>query len=231
MSDLMSVIEVLQQVRVALIDPEDRYWSNQDILDGLNGGRRTLYSSKPRVYEVTETVTLVTGHRQTLPNDSTIMFRAIDNVSSHLKRGITPVKLESLTRVRPHWRTEGTTNEIIHVMYEETSPWEYEVYPPALAGTQIRISYAKRPLEITLADLDAGTAVLLSKERQEADGLVDYTISQCLLKESDSTPEAGQRSAMYLQRAIAKFTGESSGRAKSNPNMTAVGGHAPKVNQ
>ena len=230
---LLSLEEILKQIRGLIFDASKRYWSNQEILDGLNDGRRTLYTMKPRVYEATEAVTLVAGHRQTLPNDSTFFFTAIDNITAPSQRGITPISRELLTRVRPRWRTESKSNEIAHVMYVETSPAVYVVYPPAKAGTQIRISYAKRPIEVNQADLAEGlaTPILLVNERAEAGGLIDYAIHRCLLKEADASPKAALRSEHFKALAIAKFSGESSGKAKSNPNITAIGGQAPKVNQ
>lgn len=230
---LLSLGEMFSQIRRAIFDPDKRYWTNQEVLDGINDGRRVLYTMKPRVYEVTEAVTLIAGHRQTVPNDSTFLFAGIDNITAPSKRGITPIDMELLTRVRPRWRTESRSNEIAHLMYVETRPTVFEVYPPAKPGTQIRISYARRPIELTLADLDTDvdTPVLLLAERAEAGGLIDYATHRCLLKEADSSPEQAGRSEHYKALAIQKFSGESSGKAKSNPNVTSIGGQAPKVNQ
>lgn len=231
MSDLLGLNEIIRQVRVQLFDESKRFWGDAEIIDAINDGRRALFSMKPRVYETTAAVSLVAGHRQKVPDDSTMFFRAIDNVTASSKRGITAIDLELLTRVRPRWRTEGVSNEIVHVMYVETAPTDFEVYPPAKAGTQIRISYSKRPVELTLADRDAASDVLLAGEREQAGGLIDYAIHRCLLKEADSTPAMAARAMQYMQIAVAKFTGESSGKAKSTPNVTAVGGAAPRVQQ
>ncbi|MGE0797306.1 MAG: DUF6682 family protein [Lautropia sp.] len=228
---MISLVEIVRQVRVALFDQLARYWTDQEIIDGLNSGRVTLYAMKPRTYEVTEVVTLVAGYRQTLPNDSSYLFRPIENVTASSKRGITIATLELVTRGRPRWRTESQSNEIMHVMYVDSSPKEYEVYPPAREGTQIRISYAKMPAAIQLADIEASEPVLLAAELEQADPLIDWTVHRCLLKESDSSPQAAARSAQYLQLAISKFTGESSGKAKSNPNTTPIGNAPPRVQQ
>lgn len=231
MSDMLTLMEMHNQIRVGLFDEAKRYWANREIVEAINDGRLRLYSMKPSVYEVTEPVTLIAGHRQKVPNDSTYLFRGIDNITASSQRGITPVSNELLTRVRPRWRTESASNEIVHLIYNEMAPTEYEVYPPARPGTQIRLSYAKRPTAFTLDDLDNPNPILMVPERSQASGLIDYAIHRCLLKESDSSPEAAARSNMYLQLAIATFNGESSGRAKSTPNTTAIGGQSPKVNQ
>lgn len=219
---MLTVKNYAERVRNQIQDASKRYWSDQDLVDYLNDGRNLLYSLSPKVYETTADVTLVDGTRQSLPDASNVFLRAIANVSAISQRAISTVDGELLARGRPRWRTEAARDEIVHVMYRDTEPRVYEVYPPAAAGTVIKISYAKPPAAYVLADL-TDPSPTLSAEADLGEALVDYGLHRAFGKQADTSPDAGQMSGDYLKLFLTKVGTEEAAKMAKSTNATARG--------
>lgn len=218
----MTVLEVVTEVRAQLQDASKRYWSDAELVDYLVDGRMALYSIKPEVYETTEEVTLVAGPMQTLPNGSDVLFRPLHNVTAVSQREITTVDGQLLARARPRWRSQAEADEIVHVLYRDTEPKVYEVYPPAKAGTKIKLSYAKPPEQLDTDDL-VGTSPALTAEGDLAWALIAYCLHRAFAKQADTSPDAGQMSGHYLQLFTMRVGGETQGKATGSTNATARG--------
>lgn len=218
----LTIKQVVEQARADLQDASKRYWSDQELVDYVNDGRRVLYAAKFDVYEATEDVTLVEGAHQTLPNGSSALLRPIANVTAISKRAITTVDEQLLSRARPRWRSQAPSDEIVHVMYRELEPRKYEVYPPAKAGTQITISYAKPPVDFVVADLTA-PSVALTAEAELAGALIDYVMHRALAKQADTSPDAGQMSGDRLKLFLTKIGAEDQAKALRSTNATTRG--------
>lgn len=219
---IITIKQAIDQARVQLADASKRYWSDADLLDYANQGRSLIYKFAPKVYETTEAVTLVEGSRQTLPNDSSLMFRPIENVSALSQRAITAVDGELLARARPRWRSEAPADEIVHVLYRESEPKVYETYPPAAAGTVIRISYARPPEPLDAGDL-SGDSVELTAEGELGEALIDYIISRGFGKQADTSPDAGQMSGDYLKLFLTKVGTDDAIKMAKGVNATTRG--------
>lgn len=226
---ILTAADVCNLARTELQDASKKFWSDQELLDYLNDGRDAMYMAAPRVYEFTEVVTLAEGSRQTLPNNSKRLMNLQENVTADSKRFCTPINRELLTRLRPGWRGEDASDEILHYVYVESEPTVYEVYPPAMAGTQVRMSYAKPPAKLVLGVGDALPTTSLTEEAELARALIQYVLAKAFTKQSDTSPDAGQRA----QAAMAMFTtmigAEESGKRDSSPNTTAIAGKATEA--
>lgn len=216
---LATAADIVWAARSQLQDARKAYWSDDELRGYVNSGRTVLFSVKPGIYEATEAVTLVQGFRQGLPNGSNLLFRPLDNLSNIGQRAITTIDGQLLARSRPRWRTMEPTDEIVHVMYDIASPKVYECYPPAKAGTQIRISYAKPPVGIEASAM----ATVLEPEGVHADALVDYCLHRAFAKQSDTSPDAGQMSGDYLKIFMNKITGEEQSQSNRSTNATTRG--------
>jgi hypothetical protein len=220
----LTVKEVVDLARVELADSTKLYWTDQELLDYLNEGRDAILVGIPRIYETTEIVTLLEGPRQSLPNASQRLFNVQENITADSRRFVTPTNRETLSRVRPGWRGEDASDEIFHYVYVETEPTIYEVYPPAMAGTQVRISYAKPPVKLTIStDYTPGTTILTA-ERELARALVHFVVGKAFAKQSDTSPDAGQRSQQAMGMFTALVQAEDAGKRDSSHNTTAIGG-------
>ncbi len=220
---LLTIKQIVDQARAQLQDASKRYWSDQDLVDYVNDGRRVLYDTQPELYETTAAVDLVEGHRQTLPDGSDLLLRPIDNVTAISQRSITTIDGELLGRARPRWRSEALATEIVHIMYRDLEPKVYEVYPPAVAGTRIRISYAKPPTDFALADLSASPVPTLTAEGALAGALIDYVLHRAFGKQADTSPDAGQMSGDYLRLFLTKIGAEDQAKALRSTNATTRG--------
>lgn len=219
----LTIADVASLARVELQDAAKDYWTDQELLDYVNEARDVLYMAVPRVYEITETFTLVEGARQTLPNGSKRLFNLLENMTADSKRFITPMNRELITRLRPGWRAEDSSDEILHFAYVETEPTVYEVYPPAIVGTQVKGSYAKPPVK---AVLDGGNlpTTALTNEGELARALVQYVVGKAFAKQSDTSPDAGQRSQAAMGLFMQMVGAEDAGKRDSSPNTTAIAG-------
>lgn len=219
---IRTVKEIVDLARVDLQDAPKEYWSDTDLVEYMNGGRQMLYIGLPRLYETTEPMTLVEGTRQTLPSGSNRLIGLLENLTADSRRVITPIKRELLSRIRPSWRAEDPSDEILHYDYTETEPFVFETYPPAMAGTQVRISYAKPPTKLVLADYTNATP--LTAEAHMAEALVHWVVHRAFAKGSDTSPDNGERSAAALQMFQAMIQAEEIGKRDSSPNTLAIGG-------
>lgn len=220
---------IVDEARAVLQDARKAYWTDAELLAYANGGRLVLYATKPRLYEVTEPVTLQAGTLQSLPNGSEHLFTPLDNLLASSRRGITMIDEQLLVRARPRWRAERESDVILHVIYRESSPRSYEVYPPAMAGTQIRLSYARPPAEITLTQLDDPNPPELTEEGSDADALIDYVLHRAYGKQADTVPDAGQLSGDYLKLFMTKIAGEDEALVQRAANAIARSMRRPQA--
>lgn len=220
---ILTAADACNEARVRLGDGAKKFWTDAELLDYLNTARDALSLALPRIYETTETITLAEGARQTLPNGSKRLFGLIENMTAESRRIITPINRETLSRVRPAWRSEDASDEILHFSYVETEPTVYEVFPPAMAGTQVRMSYSRPPSKL-LMDGGSLPATALAAESEMARALQEYIVGLAYAKQSDTSPDAGQRS----QAAFAMFSqfiqAEEVGKRDSSPNTLAIAG-------
>lgn len=213
--------QICNDARALLLDADKAYWSDQELLDYLNNGRDMLYLGLPRLYQVTEQQTLVAGTLQTVPGASRFLFGLLRNVSADGSRSITPINRELLMRIRPGWRGEDQSDEILHYVYVETEPTVFETYPPAVAGTTVMTSYALPPARLALSGGALPATVLAEGEMARA--LQHYVLHMAYMKQSDASPDAGQRAGAELEKFQAFIQAEEVGKRDSSPNTLAIG--------
>jgi hypothetical protein len=179
-------------------DADNTGWPEEERIRWLNDGRAEIYRIRPEVYSAIENVTLVSGVQQELPTTAGQLFapsrllEARFNVAGS-KRAITMIDEDALRLHRPGWRNEAESGEIMHVMYRPEDFGSYQVYPPAINGTQINIDYAKPPPEVTSGTLDT----VLDAEGKYAPALIDYLAYRMFQKESDTNPGFTNRAAAH----------------------------------
>lgn len=209
----MKVSEVLDRVSYILQDDSKTYWSQVELMRWLNDGRSDACKLRPDLYESTETLPLVAGFRQTLPNNSRQLFDVTRNVSSAKMRQITLIDDKALARVRPNWRSGTPSAEIQHYLYDPRRAEQFDIFPPASAGVTVEISYAKPPTPIA----DGALTTDLVEEGEFASALVDYVCYRAFLKESDTNPQSGQRASNHLQLFTQTLQAELQSKAMTSP--------------
>jgi len=210
----MKVSEVLDRARTILQDAEAVYWEADELPKWLTDARLEAYRMRPDIFETTEDFVCHEGARQTLPGGARMLFDVSRNVSATRQRSVTVADAGALGRVRPNWRSQGKAQEIRHFLYDERSPGQFEVYPPARAGVVIELSYAKLPAAVTQ---DMGDQELQA-EGEYAPALVDYVLYRAFLKEADTVPAFHQRAVQHLSACHSTLTGDVTAKAMTSPN-------------
>lgn len=222
---MKTIRQVIDQARLIYADEGDGVnptaWDDEDLLDFLNDGRIDIYGAQPTVYEVTQNITLIAGHRQTVPAGSKKLFKLIANVSHSEKRAITIVDRELMGRLRPRWRDEQQVDEVLHYMYTGTETGVYEVYPPLIAGVIVQASYAAPPTPYTAVELGSGSPPTLSAEAELAVALVHYVLSCMYQRQADTSPGYAQRAADHMAQFTARIVGTENARRAVDPNNTS----------
>lgn len=210
----MKVSEVIDRARIILQDANADYWEESELPKWLSDGRLEAYRLRPDLFEATEEFVCVEGARQQLPNGARVLFDVPRNISAPRQRAITVADAGALGRVRPNWRSQVKALEIRHFLYDERSPNQFDVYPPARDGVVVELSYAKRPAAVT----QASSTVELEEEGEYAPALVDYILYRAFLKEADTVPAFHQRAAQHLAACHSTLTGDVTAKAVTSPN-------------
>ena len=134
----MIYADVFTRVRRSLNDTALPYrWDNDALRQYAGTVLRRMAEVAPYSCAVVQEITLSAGSMQALPN-WTVRFlggvsRSVDGKSI---RNVSP---EVMDNVLPGWRDDDPDDEITDCVYDTNVPGEFHVYPPALAGTKIRI--------------------------------------------------------------------------------------------
>lgn len=215
--------EVIAAARIPLMDRIPIQWQDDELLGYLNQGRAELYAARPDIYEYSGPVVLAQGTDQILPFNSRKLLRVLGNISHPEQRDILEANEQMLGRVRPRWRNEPPNDEIQHVIFDETAPTRFQVYPPAKAGVVIGMSLASPPTVLLQGDL-AGTELI---EAELAYSLIDYVMWRAYLKENDSSPVPQAVMQAHQQAWQSLLSGDLATSMRVSPNHTAPG---PVVN-
>jgi hypothetical protein len=121
--------------------------------------------------------------------------------------GVTPGRTISvageaiLDAVDPNWQTGTQASTIVHYIYDPATRFLFEVYPPAVAGTKIELTYSAVPPVIS----SAGTTITLPD--MVATALVDYLCYRCLTKDAEFGDISEKAAAHYklFTDAIGKY--------------------------
>ncbi|MGE8633178.1 MAG: DUF6682 family protein [Achromobacter piechaudii] len=210
----MKVADLLDRARTILQDADAVYWEVDELPKWLSDARLEAYRLRPDIFEASEDFTCTEGSRQKLPGGARLLFDVPRNVSATRQRAITVADAGALGRVRPNWRGQAPAQEIRHFLYDERSPGQFEVYPPARDGVVIELSYAKLPAAVTK---DMGNQDL-APEGEYAPALVDYVLYRAFLKEADTVPAFHQRAAQHLAACHSTLTGDVTAKAMTSPN-------------
>jgi hypothetical protein len=177
--------DITSDAAALLIDADHAYWTQDELLSYLGEAQRALVNVCPQANAVTATVTLDEGAAQTLPDDA---IRLLGNVHIDAGAALTEISPSVLDRAAPAWRSEDKTDTPQHYMYDPRYPLAFAVYPPAEADTDIELTYAAVPDEIT----KAGDTLTVADFYRPA--LLDYVLFRALSKDT----EAGNANAAQL---------------------------------
>lgn len=206
--------EVIDRARTILQDAGADYWEADELPKWLTDARQRAYQLRPDLYKVTEPLAVKAGSQQQVPGGARLLFDVPRNLSAPSGRQITLVSEAELARVRPAWRSMPQADEILHFLYDPKRGDEFEVYPPAVADTQVEIVYAKPPAAIDSPDSE----IDLTEEGEYGAALADWILYRAFLKEADTVPAFQQRAAQHAAAFQAELTGAVAAKAATSPS-------------
>lgn len=216
----LTVAQVFTRVADILNDIGNVRWTSAELLRYLSDGRRVLLIQRPDLYATTEVIDLAGGTRQTIPSTGHRLLNVHCNVSadgSTRGRAMRPVDEEVLERVIPSWRSVANAEALVHWMYDERHPRVFEVYPQAVLGQKVEITYTAEPTEL------AGTGTELTQEGPYGAALVDYVVHRALSKDEEHAMHA-ERARLHYESFINLVSEGDQREVPASPNTARSDG-------
>jgi hypothetical protein len=138
----MLASRVISRVRRTLIDEDAVTWTDAQLLDYLSAAERLVCSIKPDEYVKRETVTLVAGVDQELPDDGLSLFEVLRNASG---RAVNLVGKDLLDNTDATWAANTPSDTITEYCADHRSPRLFYVNPPATTSAQVVLLYGALP--------------------------------------------------------------------------------------
>lgn len=135
-------------------------WPASELVAHLNEFQRQCIRVRPDQSASIQTVALVSGPKQTLPDDAAYL---IDIHSNANYAPISKVDMVLMDASLPTWRTKAQSATIIHFMHDLKDPRVFWVYPPAKAGVggaEVLIEAAMKPVDAVATGATTATGNL-----------------------------------------------------------------------
>lgn len=218
----VTVQSVIDRVQTVLQDTTGVRWPVVDeLVLWINDAQREIALLKPDASAANETVTLVTGTKQSIPDDGNRLLKVVRNMSAASggtgKRSVRLVNREVLDTQTPDWHDPTVTGDAAHVavvkhyLYDEANPRNFYVYPGVKGNAYLEIIYSGNPAVVALADS-------LSIPDIFANAILNYVLYMAYMKDAEFAGNA-QRASTHFQLFSASVTGKGSVDAMTNPNM------------
>ena len=193
----IQVQEIINRVADLLLDldrsDEEARWTNAELFRWINDSRMAIITRRPQAGAVIQTVSLVAGTLQTVPDDAVSFLDAIRNIGQDgvsPSRSIRRIDRQNLDDDDLYWHKSAHKPEISQYSFDDRIPRRFYVYPPAKAGTKIEIAFSRNPDEITrITDS-------LDFQPEYTDAVVNYVCYRAKSKDSQYA-NAGEAAAFY----------------------------------
>jgi len=191
------VQDIIDRVTDILLDKDrqddEARWTDAELFRWINDSRMAILTRRPQACSKVASVPLVAGSYQTLPADGVQLFDVIRNMGmggTSPGRSIRRTDRQNIDDLDVNWHASTPSAEISQFTYDDRTPKDFFVYPPAVASTQIQISYAAIPPAVTAAtdELEIGL------ESMEA--VVNYVAYRAKSKDSEYA-NAAEAAAFY----------------------------------
>lgn len=190
---------LILRAQSALSDTVGDQWSQEDLLSELNAGQALIVQRVPSAYTVTRVVTLASGGRQSLPSDACRLVTPGRNVNTDDSFGpvIFAMDLDSLLFASPNWENEvNPASTIYGVMYSQTVPREFWVYPPAVSGARIELKFSSIPSQILYDEAGLWQTALLSISSEYVEALFEWLLYRAYARNVEVSANA-QNAALH----------------------------------
>ena len=175
----VSVQQILTWVGYELSDEDAVRWTETEKLAWLNEGQRAVATIRPDSSSAVTSIPLVTGSRQSVPDDGFAFISAVRNgTSSAPGRAVRTVDRTLLDVASPTWHSMTPTDEVRTYSPDPQNPLLFYVYPPADGTGSLEIVYGVIPAEV-------GTSGNISVNDKYAAALVNYVLYRSYAKDAE----------------------------------------------
>lgn len=134
---------IIDRVRATLVDPNGVGWSDDELYDYLSAAESAVCNAKPDAYTKLESVGLVAGPVQSLPDDAIQLFAVYYNTSDGSV--INQVGIDLLNRATPAWPGSVMADIVEEYMTDERRPSGFLVNPPNDGTGAVMAFYGAEP--------------------------------------------------------------------------------------
>lgn len=222
----VSVQSIIDRVQTTLQDTTGIRWPvENELVLWVNDAQRAIVVLKPDAGATNETITLVSGTKQTIPTNGNRLLKAVRNMSAASGgtggRAVKQVESDVLNSMTPDWHDPLSTGDsahgpqVKHYVYEENNPRNFYVYPGVSGNAYLEIVYSGNPATVTLSDD-------ISIPDIWANAITNYVMYMAYKKDSEHAGNR-QRSADEFQIFITSVTGKEAIDSAEAPTVAPKG--------
>ncbi len=196
---------ILGAARRLLKDPGKVRWSDVGLLGWLNAAQRQVVSVRPDAKSMRADLVLAAGIEQAIPANGIALLSVLHNVdktTGALGRVVTLTTRDELNAIDVNWPGSAAKAITRQYVYDPDTPRVFEVWPPAIAGNKVRISYSVLPTDCTLA----ADSMIDVPDIYESP-LTDLICVRAYMEDSDD-PADKSRAADHMAAAMQALTGK-----------------------
>jgi hypothetical protein len=212
----MAVTKVKSLIDAAstiLTDVTNVRWPVEELLGWLNEAYLAFVTVKPDCLPKIQEMNSTEGTLQKIPADG---VRLLEVIKDNGKNIITVVERDVMDAAHRAWEQDVPSLAIDHYVFDEMSPKEFRLAPPAAVGVSVTIRYAYIPEVHLIAGYDDDSSVIrIGDEYRPA--LMDYILYRALSKDADFAGSA-QRAMGHLQAASSYLGAELKMDIMTSPN-------------
>lgn len=187
--------QIIDKAEIVLQDTTNIRWPEAELLTWLNDSQREIAMLRPDVSNVTASMALVAGTRQSLPAAAAALIevrRNMGTTGTTAGEAIRKVPVSILDSQVPNWHTGTATASVKHYVYDPRTPRIFYIYPPSLGTTQVEIAYDAPPAAV------ATIAGVISIDDEYSNAMLEYILFRAYSKDNEDIGNA-QRAAAHRQ--------------------------------
>lgn len=174
-------------------------WTNSELIGWLNEAYIAVAVARPDSATVTDRVPLVEGARQRIPADG---LRLVEVLASGKGGAVKPTTRRTLATLRPAWQAEPPAEPEFY-LFDDLQPTEFWLYPPAAAGDELLVSYARAPVQHDAANPTGAWSQPVSVSDRYATALLDFVLYRAFAKDAETAANLGRSQTHYQAFSLA----------------------------
>lgn len=213
----IAAADIISRAGQILLDEEHIRWEVPELLQWINDGAAEIILRRPGARAITKSIPLQAGTRQVIPERGVMLLDVVRNMGVGGEtpgRAIRRVDRQLLDDQYPEWHSQRAARAIKHYVFDDRSPKEFYVYPPAAASVEVEALYSELPPVVTAL---SGTIDL---DTEYMTPLLSYVAYRAFLKDSEFAN--GNVATLHYRTFNDAMTSAAGNAVDNSPNMHAV---------